>query len=156
MGGGLMKFIKKSVSILLIMTMIASLFTIIPFEASAASGVQYIERSWDDANKAVVDTEKTCTSYTLLANRSSDTLYSGWYVVDRDMTVNGRLRVSGTVNLILCDHKTPSRPQLDLAYAIRRDNLYKVVRPHPLPKWLIRYAPGCISASRFGRKPHRR
>lgn len=106
MGGGLMKFIKKSVSILLIMTMIASLFTIIPFEASAASGVQYIERSWDDANKAVVDTEKTCTSYTLLANRSSDTLYSGWYVVDRDMTVNGRLRVSGTVNLILCDHKT--------------------------------------------------
>ena len=101
-----MKFIKKPVSILLIMTMIVSLFTIIPFEASAASGVQYIERSWDDANKAVVDTEKTCTSYTLLANRSSDTLYSGWYVVDRDMTVNGRLRVSGTVNLILCDHKT--------------------------------------------------
>ena len=101
-----MKSIKKPVSILLIMTMIVSLFTIIPFEASAASGVQYIERSWDDANKAVVDTEKTCTSYTLLANRSSDTLYSGWYVVDRDMTVNGRLRVSGTVNLILCDHKT--------------------------------------------------
>ena len=42
----------------------------------------------------------------MLSNRSSDTLYSGWYVVDRDMTVNGRLRVSGTVNLILCDHKT--------------------------------------------------
>ena len=31
-----MKFIKKPVSILLIMTMIVSLFTIIPFEASAA------------------------------------------------------------------------------------------------------------------------
>ena len=106
MGGGLMKLLKKSVSILLVMTMIVSLFTIIPFEVGAASGVQYIERSWDDTNKTVVDTEKTCTSYTLLANRSSDTLYSGWYVVDRDMMVNGRLRVSGTVNLILCDEKT--------------------------------------------------
>ena len=93
-------------SILLVMTMIVSLFTIIPFEVGAANGVQYIERSWDDANKVVVDTEKTCTSYTLLASRSSDTLYSGWYVVDRDMTINGRLRVSGTVNLILCDNNT--------------------------------------------------
>ena len=101
-----MKFIKKPVSILLVMTMFVSLFTIIPFEVGAASGVQYIERSWDDTNKTVVDTEKTCTSYTLLANRSSDTLYSGWYVVDRDMTINSRLTVSGTANLILCDHKT--------------------------------------------------
>ena len=96
-----MKMIKKPVSILLIMTMIVSLFTIIPFEVGAASGVQYIERSWD--GYGILSDTKTCTNYTSLSNRSSDTLYSGWYVVDNNMTIDGRLRVSGTVNLILCD-----------------------------------------------------
>lgn len=45
-----MKLLKKSVSILLVMTMIVSLFTIIPFEASAAGAVEYIYRYWDEAN----------------------------------------------------------------------------------------------------------
>ena len=35
----------NTVSILLVMTMIISLFTTIPFEVGAASGFKYIERS---------------------------------------------------------------------------------------------------------------
>ena len=121
-----MKLLKKSVSILLVMTMIVSLFTIIPFEVGAASGVQYIERSWDETNKKVIDTEKTCTSYTLLANRSSDTLYSGWYVVDRDMTINSRLYVDDydPVNIILCDGATLTCPKgIQISYYSRL-NIY--------------------------------
>ena len=112
MGGGLMKFIKKSVSILLVMTMIVSLFTIIPFEVGAASGVQYIERSWDSSDKKVIETVKTCTDYTNLANRSSDHL-EGWYVVSYNMAINSRLYVNAShpVNIILCDGATLTCPK---------------------------------------------
>ena len=87
------KTLKKSVSILLTLAMMFGILTVIPIEANAASGVSYIYRSWNGSK--VVSQTKTCTDYTLLANRSSDTLSGGWYVVDRDMTIDGRLRVRG-------------------------------------------------------------
>ena len=40
-----MKNIRKSVSVLLAFIIVVSLFTIIPFESGAVSGVQYIENA---------------------------------------------------------------------------------------------------------------
>ena len=97
-----MKLLKKSVSILLVMTMIVSLFTIIPFEASAAGAVEYIYRYWDEANQRVADETKTCTSYTTITSQDDLTIGDGkWYVVNGDATIENRVKVSGTAHIIL-------------------------------------------------------
>lgn len=97
-----MKFIRKSVSVILSLILIISLFTILSPEAFAAAEVQYIERSWDSANQKVVDTVKTCTDYTTITSQSSLTIGSGkWYVVNGDATIDKRVTVSGTAHIIL-------------------------------------------------------
>ena len=106
------KTLKKSVSILLTLAMMFGILTVIPIEANAASGVQCIERLWDSSDKKVIETVKTCTDYTNLANRSSDHL-EGWYVVSYNMTINSRLYVNAShpVNIILCDGATLTCPK---------------------------------------------
>ncbi|MBQ3265830.1 MAG: hypothetical protein IJH07_08670 [Ruminococcus sp.] len=100
-----MSKLNKFISILLVITIIFSLFTIIPFEAGAVTGVSYIYRSWD--GEKVVEEVRTCTDYTELSERASDELSNGKYVVSHDMTVDSRLYVkSGTADLILCDGAT--------------------------------------------------
>lgn len=97
-----MKLLKKSVSILLVMTMIVSLFTIIPFEASAAGAVEYIYRYWDEANQRVADETRTCASYTTITSQDDLTIGDGkWYVVNGDATIENRVKVSGTAHIIL-------------------------------------------------------
>ena len=97
-----MKLLKKSVSILLVMTMIVSLFTIIPFEASAAGAVEYIYRYWDEANQRVADETRTCASYTTITSQDDLTIGDGkWYVVNGDATIENRVTVSGTAHIIL-------------------------------------------------------
>ena len=97
-----MKKLCKPVSILLSFIMVFSLFTIIPFEVGAASGIEYIIRSWDEVNQKVVDTVKTCSYYETLTSRSSLTLGGGkWYVVNGDATIENRVTVSGTAHIIL-------------------------------------------------------
>ena len=100
-----MKLLKKSTGILLTLTILSGMLTIIPFEAGAAAQISYVERSWDEASGSVVSTTKYRDSYTSIGSRSSDTL-TGWYYADSTETVNSRLRVSGTANLILRDGKT--------------------------------------------------
>lgn len=73
--------------------------------AKAADPVKYIERSWDDVNKKVVATEKTCDNYTLLTGNPShwEGLGDGWYVV-KDANVSYQtLNILGNAHLILCD-----------------------------------------------------
>ena len=49
---------------------------------------------------------QTCSNYTVVTN-STTTLQNGkWYVVNRNVDVDSRITVNGTVNLILCDGKT--------------------------------------------------
>ena len=57
-----MRLLKRSVSILLTLTMMLGILAVIPLQASAATGVSYIYRYWDSANKKVVDTVKTLLS----------------------------------------------------------------------------------------------
>ena len=98
-----MKIIKKSVSLLLAIVMILSMFTIIPFEFSAARAITITKHHWDSAAGKVVNDPEVITSYTELSKRSSNNLTSGYYVVTSDTTVSGRLNVANgqTVGLYL-------------------------------------------------------
>ncbi|MBR2109599.1 MAG: hypothetical protein IJ932_06675 [Ruminococcus sp.] len=97
-----MNLIRKFVSIMLSVIMVVSLFTIIPSTAFAASGIEYIERSWDSANQRVVSETKTCSDYETLSSRSDLTLENGkWYVVNGDAAISNRVTVSGKAHLIL-------------------------------------------------------
>lgn len=87
--------------------MVISLFTVIPFEVSAADAVEYICRSWDSESKTVVSSTQTCTDYKDLAQRGSNVL-SGFYVVRSSMSVGDWLTVpdNGSASIILCDGAT--------------------------------------------------
>lgn len=97
-----MKVFRSSVSVLLSLLMIVSLFTIIPFEAFAAESIEYISRSWDAENEKVVSSTKTCSNYTTITSQNSLTIGNGqWYVVNGDATIEKRVTVNGTANIIL-------------------------------------------------------
>ena len=100
-----MRLLKRTVSVVLSLIMIVSLFTIVPFTANAADGVEYICRSWNSDTKQVTEETKTCEDYTELSARSSDELAEGWYVVSERTILENRLfvRYGKTVNLILKD-----------------------------------------------------
>ena len=100
-----MKKMHRPVSILLILTIILGLFLIIPVNAGAAGGVEYIYRSWN--GKKVVEETRNCTNYTDIAEHSGNYLAGGWYVVTRSMTLNDRLFIDDfDIHIILCDGAT--------------------------------------------------
>ena len=108
-----MKAVQKIVSILLTVTMIVSLFTIIPLEASAENSIEYIYRWWDaDANSVQSETRTVLRSDCIRiqdigSNRLDSDQGERWIVVDSNTTVNDRLYINDhTVNLILCDDVT--------------------------------------------------
>ncbi len=98
-----MRLLKRTVSVVLSLIMIVSLFTIVPFTANAADAVEYLYRTWDARQNKVVDHTATCTNYTTITSTSSPlTLTSGWYVVNGDANITDhRVTISGKVYLIL-------------------------------------------------------
>lgn len=91
-----MKKLCKHVSILLSFIMIISLFTIIPFEASAAVGIRYMDGNGH---------ENTANNVTELTS-SATSLSAGLYAVTSDITIGSRIVCSGDVHLILADGVT--------------------------------------------------
>lgn len=70
--------------------------------------VSYIERSWDAENKQVVETVKTCSSYTEIAGQNAGSWLglenNSWYVVKGSNVTYQTLNIMGSnVHLILCD-----------------------------------------------------
>jgi len=57
-----MKIIKKSVSLLLAIVVILSIFTIIPFEFSAARAITITKHHWDSAAGKVVNDPRSLRS----------------------------------------------------------------------------------------------
>ena len=97
-----MRLLKRSVSILLTLTMMIGILVIIPLEASAAAGVEYVECSWDSKNEKVIKTVKTCTNYNKISSTHSYyDLGSAWYLIDGDVTIEHRVRVTGSAHIIL-------------------------------------------------------
>ena len=102
-----MRILKKSLSVLLVLTMVTGLFAAVPFNAGAQEAVSYIDRYSSWYNPTVVTTTETTSYYTLLQDRASNRLGRGYYVVDRSMTIDDRLYVDNNdVNIILCDDVT--------------------------------------------------
>ena len=99
-----MQKLKKSLSILLSVIMVLSLFTIVPTTANATSGIEYVDRTWDENDMVVREETKTCTDYTPMTSYQAGknhTLGSGWYVAGN--TVFGELTISGIVHIIVPD-----------------------------------------------------
>ena len=98
-----MKKMLKPVSILLSLVMIISLLTIVPVTASAAEGVSYVLRWWD--NDELHEQAKTRTDYKKLtdyAQEENHTLTSGWYVANGNVQFR-RLIINGDVHIIVPD-----------------------------------------------------
>ncbi len=110
-----MRLLKRTVSVVLSLIMIVSLFTIVPFTANAADAVEYLYRTWDAHQNKVVDHTATCSDYTAVTSTSSAlTLTSGWYVVNGDADITDhRITISGEVHLILLSGT------MDCEYGIR-------------------------------------
>ena len=73
---------------------------------TAADLVKYIQRSWDDVNKKVVETEMTCDDYTVLSGNHPEDwvgLGDGWYVVKDANVTYQTINILGNAHLILCD-----------------------------------------------------
>lgn len=96
-----MKQIKKTVSILLSVIMVFSLFTIIPLEVNAAVEISYIDEYGSTQTAANV-TE--LTSGTVFMS-------NGWYAVTSTVTNNNRITCFGDVYLILCDGAKLTAPK---------------------------------------------
>ncbi len=65
-------------------------------------GVGYVNRYWDSQANSVVS-EMAFVLEPEIVTDSTSKLSSGWYVVESDVSISGRVTVSGTVNLILAD-----------------------------------------------------
>ncbi|MBR2108620.1 MAG: hypothetical protein IJ932_01545, partial [Ruminococcus sp.] len=63
-----MRLLKRTVSVVLSLIMIVSLFTIVPFTANAADAVEYLYRTWDARQNKVVAHTATCTDYTTITS----------------------------------------------------------------------------------------
>lgn len=70
-----MKKLKKPLSILLLLIMIFSLFTIVPFTANAAEGVYYKYGEWDESNHRLLTVYTSCSDYTVLDSNSTTVTY---------------------------------------------------------------------------------
>ena len=88
---------KKTISILLSLIMLLSVFTIIPVvSAGALDGVGYLDENGE---------EQTANGVTAITSGTT-TLNAGWYAVTADTEINSRITCTGDVNLILCNDTT--------------------------------------------------
>ena len=94
---------KKTCSFMLIFALILGAVPVFsaPDRVPAGEAVSYI--CYDDEASAIAGTASvgTCTEYTLVESGST-AWGKGWYVVNTGTSINSRITVTGTVNLILC------------------------------------------------------
>ena len=87
---------------------VLSIALVIAVGQTTRAQVSYIERSWDAENKKVVETVKTCSSYTEITGQNADSWIglenNRWYVVKESNVTYQTINVLGSnVHLILCD-----------------------------------------------------
>ena len=63
----------------------------------------YVERGWDEGEGEVVSTMKAAENASQFPTSENDTLAPGWYVLNQNIKVNGRVTLAGDTHLILCD-----------------------------------------------------
>ena len=70
-------------------------------KALTPPSVNYISYTYDDVN-GLKPSEMTCNDYKFVTS-DDESWSSGWYVVSGNVEISNRIKVSGTVNLILLD-----------------------------------------------------
>ena len=60
--------------------------------------------AWDEDSKTIKPVPGGCSEYTIVESTTTDWTDGKWYVVNSDVTIENRISVSGTANLILCDN----------------------------------------------------
>ena len=98
---------NKFLSFLLALAMVVSYIGIVPGTSlivSAEEAVSYVYFT-DDGTTATKHTDGSCTDFTTVSESATE-WGTGWYVVSSDVTIDDRITVTGTANLILCDGAT--------------------------------------------------
>ena len=103
-----MKHMRKTMSLLLALCLLLALLPAAALSARADGAVSYRSAAWDAEGQMVVYTDKEqSVSECTVVGSSTTTWSEGWYVVkDTDITIEGRVTVTGDVKLILCDGAT--------------------------------------------------
>jgi len=78
---------------------------ITPVFTEKPSSVEYVDAKWEDS-KVKTETKTVDSAHYSLVSRSVTSWSEGWRVVAEDIEMEGRVSVSGNVNLILCDGVT--------------------------------------------------
>ena len=89
-----------------ILLSLALCLSLLPTAALAAEeGVTYIERSWDGSTNTVssVTRTKSAGEYAVIDNTYTPTGWGGWYIARGEVTINGKVTVNGSAQLILED-----------------------------------------------------
>ncbi|MDO5703191.1 MAG: hypothetical protein Q4G47_07540, partial [Lachnospiraceae bacterium] len=69
--------------------------------AAANESISYLKRSWDHYTEQLETTTAECTNYTVISGKT--VRLNGWYVVKDRISLDDRLIVTNTANIILCD-----------------------------------------------------
>jgi hypothetical protein len=87
---------RRILGVLLVFLMVATLFpTVLAVDGNNRAAIAYVDENGEN---------QVCEDYT--AATAADESWSGWIVVTEDVTIEGRVYVSGEVNLILVDGNT--------------------------------------------------
>jgi hypothetical protein len=92
-----------ALTFLLTLAMVVGLMPGMSLTALADDGVAYQAATVDGETHKVTFSTQTCSIYTTVAANTTNWTNDTWYVVNSDITIEKRITVSGTVNLILCD-----------------------------------------------------
>ena len=94
---------NRVLSIITCLTLCFCLLPVLTQTASAAEAVGYVEYSWDEATSTLSLETKTVMEYTEVTAETTTWEDGTWYVVKDNVTINSRVTVNGSVNLILAD-----------------------------------------------------
>ena len=96
-----MKMKKRFLSLLLTLALVLGLLPGMVTTARAEEVVSYVTCRWNGSE--VTKEEKELTSYTFVESGTTTWEDGCWYAVRGTLTISSRIKVTGTVNLILCD-----------------------------------------------------
>ena len=100
------KIKKRCLAMFMACTLAVGMLPVVPGSGTqvyAAESVSYIDKIWDEATQTLTSEQKSVTEYTLVTAETTTWSDGGWYVVSDDVTISGRVTVSGEAHLILMD-----------------------------------------------------
>lgn len=74
------------------------------FYLKLSGDIAYKEKSWDAINHQIVESDETISKYQLVTNSKKGVTWKGGkYVVNKNVTIQGKIICKGVITLFLCD-----------------------------------------------------